>query len=138
MRNPRALWRDLGAKRFFGVQVLFLGTLSQFALAPLLWSFWLVPLGMPHPLASVVPGKALLALGVVFFAAELLNIGLSMLAVSRAGKRGLLGWVPTLHLYYPLAVAATYKGLLELFWKPFYWDKTAHGAFVPHGPERSG
>ena len=34
MRNPARLWRDLGPWRFFGVQVLFVGTLSQFITAP--------------------------------------------------------------------------------------------------------
>jgi monofunctional biosynthetic peptidoglycan transglycosylase len=28
MRNPAQLWRDLGARRFWGVQILFAGTLS--------------------------------------------------------------------------------------------------------------
>ncbi|MEM6728115.1 MAG: glycosyltransferase, partial [Pseudomonadota bacterium] len=40
MRDPRALWRDLGAWGFLGVQILFVGTLSQFLLVPLLLSFW--------------------------------------------------------------------------------------------------
>ena len=47
MRSPTRLFRDLGARRFFGFQILFLGTLSQFALAPVLWSFWLVVFGLP-------------------------------------------------------------------------------------------
>ncbi len=37
MRSPRRLLRDLGPRRFAGFQVLFLGTLSQFVLAPLFW-----------------------------------------------------------------------------------------------------
>jgi hypothetical protein len=29
---------------------MFAGALLQLALAPLLWSVWIVPLGVPHPL----------------------------------------------------------------------------------------
>ena len=36
MRAPKTLLRDLGLWQFFGVQLLFAGTLSQFLLAPLL------------------------------------------------------------------------------------------------------
>lgn len=131
MRRPRALWADLGAWRFFGIQLQFLGTLSQFALAPLLWSFWLLPLGYGHPLQAVLPGWAFVMLGVIFLASEVLNITVSAIAAIRAGKPGLIKWAPTLHLYFPLAALAAYKGLAELFWKPFYWDKTAHGIFTP-------
>ena len=42
MRNPLKLLRDLGPWRFFGWQLMFLGTLTQFILAPLMWSFWLM------------------------------------------------------------------------------------------------
>lgn len=134
MRDPVALWRDLGPKRFVGVQMLFLGTLSQFALAPLLWSLWAVPFGLPHPLGGIMSTGGLIALGLLFLAAEAMTIGLSVYAVVRAGKGALGKWVPTLHLYYPLAVLATYKGLFELFVKPFYWDKTEHGVFAQPAP----
>lgn len=34
MRDPAKLWRQLGPKKFIGVQILFFGTLSQYVLAP--------------------------------------------------------------------------------------------------------
>ena len=39
MRDPLSLLGELGPLRFLAIQILFLGTLSQFLLAPLLWSF---------------------------------------------------------------------------------------------------
>jgi cellulose synthase/poly-beta-1,6-N-acetylglucosamine synthase-like glycosyltransferase len=131
MSRPLALWRDLGAWRFFGVQLLFAGTLSQFILAPVLWSFWLLPLGLPHPLSGVLPTSMFWTLGALFFVSELLGIAVSMLAVHSASHMHLLKWVPTLHLYFPLAAIASYKGIWELMTRPFYWDKTAHGVFTP-------
>ena len=49
MRQPRLLWRQLGPRGFMGFQALFLGTIAQFLLAPLLWSFMLLPFGFDHP-----------------------------------------------------------------------------------------
>ncbi|PQO23552.1 glycosyl transferase [Rhodobacteraceae bacterium WD3A24] len=129
MRAPRLLWRQLGWRRFAGVQILFLGTLSQFVLAPVLWSFWLVLVGLWHPLAAVLPTGGFIALGALFFLSEMLNIAVNMAAVSGHRHRFLMPWVPTLHFYFPLAALAAYKGLWELVARPFYWDKTAHGLF---------
>ncbi|MGB1035392.1 MAG: glycosyltransferase family 2 protein, partial [Primorskyibacter sp.] len=49
MRRPAALWHDLGPWRFIGVQLVLLTAIVQFTLAPVLWSFWALPLGLGHP-----------------------------------------------------------------------------------------
>ena len=127
MRSPLRLWGELGTLKFLGVQILFFGTLSQFLLAPLLWSFWLVVFGYPHPFADVASPGLILAVTVLFFAAEILTIGINALAVSSAKHRRLIFWVPLMHLYFPLAAIASWKGFSELITRPFYWDKTRHG-----------
>jgi|GEM_PF-53069 Glycosyltransferases, probably involved in cell wall biogenesis len=131
MRNPRRLWVDLGAWRFFGVQALFLGTLSQFVLAPFLWSFWMFPLGLPHPMRAVLPHDLLVALGGIFLLSEAITVATGMVATSTPKHKWLWPWVPTLHLYYPLATLAALKGFWEMITKPYYWDKTAHGVHDP-------
>ncbi len=129
MRAPRALLRELGWWKFLGVQILFLGTLSQFLLAPVLWSFWALPLGLPHPLLNVMPIEMFYLLGAVFLLSEVLTIAVGVLAVSGPKHRWLRWWVPTLHVYFPLASLAAMKGFLEIAHRPFYWDKTMHGVF---------
>ncbi len=129
MRDPRRLVRDLGWWRFLGVQITFLGSLSQVALAPLLWSFWALPLGLAHPLAGLMPLPVLLALSALFVLSEIITIGVGLIAVSDAKHRHLRAWVPTLHLYFPLATLAAAKGFWEILTRPFYWDKTRHGLF---------
>ncbi|MFV2053405.1 glycosyltransferase family 2 protein [Aliiroseovarius sp. YM-037] len=131
MRSPRRLLKQLGWWRFFGVQLLFVGTLSQFVLAPILWSFWLVIFGLPHPLTGVMPGSWFAALGALFLLTEAINIAVGMIAVSSDKHRFLRWWVPTLHFYFPLGALASYKGLYELLTRPFYWDKTSHGVYAP-------
>lgn len=134
MRDPLRLLGELGVMRFLGVQVLFLGTLSQFLLAPLLWSFWLILLGLPHPLVAVAPWDAIVALGILFFVCEIATLLTAALAVARPKHRWLIKWVPLMHLYYPLAAVASWKGFAEMLSHPFYWDKTAHGRDPSSGP----
>lgn len=127
MRSPRRLWADLGGWRFAGFQAFFLGTLGQFLLAPLLWSFWPMAFGWAHPAQGVVPGAVLSGLFALLLASELLALCVGLAAVSASGRRFLVGWVPTMVLYYPLGVVAAYKALIELCLHPFFWDKTQHG-----------
>ena len=129
MRQPLKLLKELGPKRFFGVQILFLGTWIHFLLAPLLWSFWIIPLGYTHPLQQVVPAGVIMALGGMFVLAEGIGIAIGIFAVAANGKRFLIPWVPTMHLYFPLGTLAAYKAFYELLTRPFYWDKTSHGIF---------
>lgn len=131
MRDPRQLWADLGARRFWGVQLLFAGTLSQFVLAPVLWSFWVIPFGVTHPLLQVLPPYWFWGLAAVFFATELINLAVAAIALRAAKKTWLIKWALTLQVYFPLAAVAAYKGLSELAWKPYYWDKTTHGVLLP-------
>ncbi len=129
MRTPRKLLRDLGPWKFAGVQILFLGTLSTFLLAPLVWSFWLLPFGLPHPLAGLVPWWLFVLLGSALLLTEIVNIAAGALAVATPRHRWLIPWVPTMHFYHPLGAVASWKALIEMVVRPFYWDKTAHGIY---------
>ncbi|WP_406720504.1 glycosyltransferase family 2 protein [Thioclava litoralis] len=132
MRSPRKLMEDLGPRRFWAFQVMFFGSLSQYVLAPLLWSFWLMVFGLPHPVQSLLSDTQITLLVAVFVTAELLNICLAAWAVRGESHRFLIPWVPSMHLYFPLGAIAGWKAIYELVQKPFYWDKTTHGIFDLH------
>ncbi len=127
MRDPLRLFGDLGLKRFLGVQILLLGTLSHFLLAPFLWSFWLIVFGLPHPVTSVFPHSVILATGTLFFLSEITTLLIAAFAVATPKHSWLIKWVLMMHLYFPLAALASWKGFAELVTRPFFWDKTAHG-----------
>jgi len=127
MRAPVRLARELGARRFLSFQAFFLGTLSQFLLAPVLWSFWLVMLGLPHPAEALLPHAAVLAFAAFFVTMELMAITIGVLACRRAERSYLMPFVPTMLVYFPLGTVAAYKALGELVIAPYYWDKTQHG-----------
>ena len=127
MRQPVVLYRQLGAWKFWGFQAHFVTALSQFMLAPVLWSFWLVLLGLPHPLDTVLPRSYMVFVGSMFLLVEVLNIVMHAASVSGPKHKHLIGWAPTMHFYTPLGAIAAYKALYELVLRPFFWDKTQHG-----------
>ena len=120
-RRPRRLVRDLGPWGALGVQVVLLGTLVQFALAPALWLYWI---GLPGG------GGAAMALGWtlagLLLLSEAVNWTVAVLGAKRAGIMRHAVLVPTMLLYFPLATLAAWKALVEVAVAPFYWDKTAH------------
>lgn len=131
MRDPVLLWRQLGPWKFAGFQVLLLCTLSQFVLAPVLWSFWLPWLGLPHPIADALPAAVTLGLIGVLLFTEVVNLTLHICALHLSGHRFSRWWVLMMHVYFPLGALASYKAGWEMVRNPFYWDKTAHGHFDP-------
>ncbi len=134
MRDPGLLWRQLGPRRFIGVQILYFGTLSQYLLAPVLWSFWAIALGFDHPLKGQLPPAAVAGLGLLFALSEALNITVGLWAVRGRAHRHLMPFVPTLHFYFPLGALASYKALWEAVRAPFFWDKTSHGVIDEVAP----
>ncbi len=130
MRDPGQLWRDLGPWQFLGFQLLFLGTLTAFFIAPVLWWGIVTTLtAWPHPLIDLLTPGAGMALMIFFLTCEALTLMLFAIAAVRLEKRPALAWLITLPVYFIFGTIALYKGLAELLFNPFYWDKTSHGAF---------
>ena len=129
MRRPAQLWRDVGARRFWGVQMQFGGTLAGFLTAPLLWSFLALPVGLSHPLTTRLPQAAPVWLMGLFVVMAAVNLGVALHGARLPRLRGLRPWALTLPAYYPLASVAVLRGLWCLLRDPFFWSKTEHGAF---------
>lgn len=127
MRRPARLWRELGPAGFLTFQALFAGTLLGFMLAPLLWSFWLVPFTGTIPLAPWLPPGVQLALFIGFLLAEAINLTIAWVALGRRGHRGLRLWIPAMHLYFPLGTFAAWRAGAEWLIRPYHWSKTPHG-----------
>ncbi len=130
MRNPLKLLRELGAWKFTGFQVLFLGTLAAFLLAPLFW--WNVVafvFGLPNPVLQQIDGTTLAFVTASFIASEVVTLSVFLTAALKLEKRPNLAWLLTLPTYFIFGTLAAYRGGIELLFRPFFWDKTAHGMF---------
>ena len=129
MRDAGAFRRRIGWRAFLGTHLMFVSMLAQPVLAPVLWSFWALGLGLGHPVTGTWAAGFVIPLIALFLLAEVVNLVAGALAVATPRRRFLLPWLPGMHAYYPLAAFAAYKALYELAVRPFYWDKTAHGLF---------
>ena len=78
MRTPRRLLNDIGWRPFLAFQLQMAGVVAGFLLAPVLWSFWLIAAGLPHPLAPLLAGAAggwlIPALFTLFVASALISM----------------------------------------------------------------
>ncbi len=116
MRGPPALWRDLGPWRFLGVQVLFLGTLSQLpARAAPVVALAAGASACRIRAAALGPWPAGRALGRRSSSpAKSSTSRRRRSPLRRPRHRWLAPWVPTLPLYFPLGALAVWKALVEL------------------------
>lgn len=131
LRDPGLLLRQLGWRKFLGFHVFFATTLSQFLLAPVLWTFWISAFGVEHPLLAALPPWVGLMLMGLFLLTEALQLVVTIAAMRLTPNRINPLWALALHLYFPLGSLASYKAAWEMLAKPFWWDKTSHGHFDP-------
>ncbi|SHH68365.1 glycosyltransferase family 2 protein [Cognatishimia maritima] len=132
MSRPRRLLKELGLRKFLGFTAIFLSTLSQFLLAPFVWSFWLLAFGVSLSWIEALPSAIVNGVAVLFVGITMIDIGLAALSLRGQNRRWLIPWAITMPIYFTLATLGAYKALFELIVAPFYWDKTQHGQ-VPEG-----
>ena len=128
MRRPLQLYRALGAKGFWGCQLVLAGSVATglapavFCVASVLWLTGLV--SVSGTLISFVLGMANMAL--LAFSLSL-SIWLGVLGLRAAGQakhtRSLI-WMP---LYWSLVSAGAVKGVWQFLTNRHYWEKTDHG-----------
>ncbi|WP_232796347.1 glycosyltransferase [Roseovarius salinarum] len=138
MRRPALLRRQLGRRQFWGFQAHFVSAVSQVLLAPFLWLFWLLMLGKPDLLQTIMAPPVLITLVSLFLMVEAINICIHLASVSGREHGHLMKWTPTMHFYGPLGAIAAYKALYELVFAPYFWDKTAHGHSLSLPGRRGG
>jgi len=140
MRGPARLWRELGPRGFFGLNVLFLGAAATYLGIPLFWLAVLVGLiGGSPGWPGLLPGWAAWPLGISMGLGQAVMLGCASLAMIRRRSPRLLVWVPTLPVYWTLGALAAWKAVFEIAIAPYYWDKTRHGIsrFFRHAERRS-
>lgn len=127
MRHPRALLNDLGLAGFIGLQIVLLGAATAFLLAPVFWAMWLGVFGYEWGFLGLMPAWFWQAAFIGLLAGEGIMMIIAALALHKKRTYGLLPFLLTMPFYWPLGTIAAYKALYEIFFAPFYWDKTAHG-----------
>jgi cellulose synthase/poly-beta-1,6-N-acetylglucosamine synthase-like glycosyltransferase len=128
MRDPRALWAELGPAGFVGFQAIFVGAAVAYLGLPLFWTAWALALAGHGPAwLDVTPFWLLAAVAVVQLSGWLAMLCAALLATARRRLWGLQPFIPTLVFYWPIGAVAAWLALAELFVAPFHWRKTPHG-----------
>jgi len=129
MRAPRCLWRQLGGRRFLGLQVLMGGLILSALVHP--WFYALLALDVWHGrllgIPGSLPGRTLLWIGIFNLAAGYASaIALGSVATARRGHFRLAAQALLMPIYWLAISFAAYRALVQLVSAPYYWEKTEH------------
>lgn len=135
MRHPIRLGRQMGWRSWWSFQLVVAGTFFGFLLNPIYWvltTLWIAThAGFIRQLfPSFVYFAAAFGLYIGNFVFTYVNVAGTM----RRGFPELVKYALLSPLYWALMSVGAYKGFLQLFYRPFYWEKTVHGLDV--GSER--
>ncbi|MCS7001915.1 MAG: glycosyltransferase, partial [Dehalococcoidia bacterium] len=128
MRNPVKLWRDLGPKGFLAFQLVVGGTFFGFLLNPLYWALTALWIVTRWDFIQAIFPTVVFYMGA--FALYFGNFAFAYINVAGCIRRQYYSLVPYAvisPIYWALMSVAAWKGFLQLFTNPFYWEKTIHG-----------
>jgi cellulose synthase/poly-beta-1,6-N-acetylglucosamine synthase-like glycosyltransferase len=126
MRRPFRLWRDLGTWRFLGFHV----TISAMLISMLAHPWFYILTGLEIALGNPVLPKSeiLFWLFIGNLIAGYTSAALLISVTSAAeGLSGRLVSVAFLPIYWLAISFASYRAILDLALRPFFWEKTMHG-----------
>jgi len=128
MRNPVSLIRRIGWQGFFGFNFFIGGTSFTFLLYPVLLVFFLFYIIFNFNFVrQLFPDWVLYIATFNFIAGNVLMVYINMLAVFKRRFYELILFAILNPVYWLMHSIAAYKGLWQLIYKPFYWEKTNHG-----------
>jgi cellulose synthase/poly-beta-1,6-N-acetylglucosamine synthase-like glycosyltransferase len=127
MRHPVKLLQELGWKQFTLFQFTFGGSIFMPIINPILWVITGISLFAPWLFISLflfpIQGLCIFNLIVGNSAYMLLYVA----SCIKQKRYRSLHLALTMPAYWVLISVASWRGLLQLITKPFYWEKTMHG-----------
>jgi cellulose synthase/poly-beta-1,6-N-acetylglucosamine synthase-like glycosyltransferase len=134
MRHPVRLFRELGPKSFFSFNMIVGGTFI-FLLNPIFWLLTtLFALTQAGLIAKLFPGVIFYASSFLLFLGNFIFIYLNVAGAVQRRYFSLVRAALVSPFYWGLMSLAAWKGFIQLFTNPFYWEKTEHGLDAGHGP----
>ena len=130
MRHPMQLWRAIGGKAFFSFNMVVGGTFFGFLLNPILWcltALWYV--SHAHLIRDLFPGAVFYLSACSLLLGNTTFVYLNVAGCMRPGMYDKVKYAFLSPLYWALMSLAAWKGFLQLWTNPFYWEKTAHGQY---------
>ncbi len=130
MRHPIRLIKEIGFNNFMSFQFIVGGTFFTALMNPFYWAMTLLWfLAQPEFIHRLFPGP------IFFMGALCLYVGtfvFTYVNVAGAMRRGYYDMVRTAMLspiYWAMSSIASWKGFVQLIFKPHFWEKTRHGLY---------
>ena len=135
MRHPVKLWRQMGWRSWWSFQFVIAGTFFGFLLNPFYWcltTLWLMT--KAGVIRELFPGFVYFAAAAGLYIGNFVFTYVNVAGVLRRGYPELVKYALLSPLYWALMSVGAYKGFFQLFYRPFYWEKTVHGLDVESEP----
>jgi cellulose synthase/poly-beta-1,6-N-acetylglucosamine synthase-like glycosyltransferase len=135
MRHPLKLMDQIGFRSWISFQMIIGGTFVGFLLNPIYWlltTSWI--LTEAHFIQQIFPGYVYYAGAVGLFLGNFVFTYINVAGVMRRGHHDLVKYALLSPLYWALMSIGAWKGFLQLFYRPYYWEKTVHGLDVGQAP----
>ncbi|MBK0380376.1 glycosyltransferase [Mucilaginibacter segetis] len=135
MRNPVALWKEIGWKGFLGFNFFIGATPITFLVYPIMLGFFICYVVFDlSSIRTLFPDWVLFMAIFNLMVGNILMIYINMIAVFKRRYYELILFAIANPIYWLMHSVAAYKGLYQLIVKPFYWEKTNHGLSKVNNP----
>jgi len=128
MRHPVKLWRQIGWRSWWSFQFVIAGTFFGFLLNPFYWcltTLWLMT--KAGVIREIFPTFVYFAAAAGLYLGNFVFTYINVAGALRRGYPELVKYALLSPLYWALMSVGAYKGFFQLFYRPFYWEKTVHG-----------
>jgi cellulose synthase/poly-beta-1,6-N-acetylglucosamine synthase-like glycosyltransferase len=130
MRHPVRLWRSVGPRAFLSFQLVVGGTFFGFLVNPVFWvltALWFTT----HwaLIKDIFPGVVFYMGAIGLYLGNFAFAYLNVAGCLRRGYYGMVKYALLSPVYWALMSIAAWKGFLQLFYAPSYWEKTTHGLY---------
>lgn len=130
MRHPIRLWRFIGTRAFFSFNMIIGGTVAAFLLNPIYWvltALWFIT---KWALISELYPSVIFYIGSFgLYVGNFIFMYLNVAGCLRRKYYDMVKYALLTPIYWALMSIAAWKGFLQLFYKPSYWEKTTHGLY---------
>ena len=134
MRNPGALAREIGLRRFFHFQMVIGGGVLAALLNPLFWALALLWfLVRIEALTALFPGPVFALAFLCLFAGNFAFVYLGALGCYRRRYWDLVKYALLMPFYWLFMSYSAWRAFFQFFGDPYRWEKTKHGLFPDPG-----
>lgn len=132
MRNPVGLLSQTGLRGFLSFN-LTMGSAFVLLMNPIFWGLTtLYVVTQAGFIQQLFPGLVYYAASAMLFIGNFVFVYLNVAGSLQRGEFGITRTALLSPLYWGLMSWAAWKGFIQLFTNPFYWEKTEHGLDEDH------